>query len=126
MRQTRLKHIQRACSARGTYSKRISHTPGTRRASRKFLSMFKNFLIPNTHFYHFFNTPGARFTYTLLCDCCFIYAAIFFSDAFLAPKGSKNIEGFWFITPKNLGMPTVSVFHQGTFQNYFLDYCSFF
>ena len=43
------KRIQRACSARGTYSKRISHTPGTRRASRKFLSMFQIFLIPNAH-----------------------------------------------------------------------------
>ena len=38
-----------ACSARGTYSKRISHTPGSRRASRKFLSMFKRCLIPNAH-----------------------------------------------------------------------------
>ena len=49
VRQTRSKRIQRACSARGTYSKRISHTPGTRRASRKFLSMFKKILIPNAH-----------------------------------------------------------------------------
>ena len=44
VRQMRSKRIQRACNARGTYSKRISHTPGTRRASRKFLSMFKFFL----------------------------------------------------------------------------------
>ena len=40
-RQTRSKRIQRACNAHGTYSKRIRHTPGTRRVSRKFLSMFK-------------------------------------------------------------------------------------
>ena len=39
-----MRMIQRACSARGTYSKRISHTPGTRRASRKFLSIFNFFL----------------------------------------------------------------------------------
>ena len=43
VRQTRSKRIQRTCSPRGTYSKRISHTPGTHRASRKFLSMFKFF-----------------------------------------------------------------------------------
>ena len=49
VRQTRWKGIQCACSTRGTYSKRISHTPGTRRASSKFLSMFKIFLIPNAH-----------------------------------------------------------------------------
>ena len=49
VRQTRSKHIQRACSAHGTYSKRICHTPGTRRASRKLLSMFKIFFIPNVH-----------------------------------------------------------------------------
>ena len=49
VRQTRSKRIQRACSARGTYSKRISHTPGTRRASRKFLSMFIFFFIANAH-----------------------------------------------------------------------------
>ena len=36
------KRIQRACSACGTYSKHITHTPGTRRAS----SMFKKILIP--------------------------------------------------------------------------------
>ena len=39
-RQTRSERIQRACSARGTYLGRISHTPETRRAFRKFLSMF--------------------------------------------------------------------------------------
>ena len=44
VRQTRSKRIQCACSARGTYSKRISHTPETRRASREFLSMFIFFL----------------------------------------------------------------------------------
>ena len=111
VRQTCLKRIQRACNPCGTYSKRISHTPGTRRASRKFLSMFKIFLIPNAHetlddfqrhkatragctpsvhnvlvtrfecvsnvclayveFCNFFNTPGTRFTYTLMSDCCF-------------------------------------------------------
>ena len=43
-RQTRSERIQRARSARGTYSGRKSHTPGTRRAFRKFLSMFKFFL----------------------------------------------------------------------------------
>ena len=42
VRQTRLKRIQCACNARGTYSKRISHTAGISRASRKVLSMFKN------------------------------------------------------------------------------------
>ena len=47
MRRTRSRHIQRACNARGTYSKRIRHTPGTRRASRNFLSMLKNILSPN-------------------------------------------------------------------------------
>ena len=39
-----LKRAQKAFeayNARGTYSKRIRQTPGTRRASRKFLSMFK-------------------------------------------------------------------------------------
>ena len=41
--QTRSERIQRTCSARGTYSRRISHTPGTRRAFRKFLSMFNIF-----------------------------------------------------------------------------------
>ena len=34
------KHIQRAWNAHGTYSKRICQTSETRRASRKFLSMF--------------------------------------------------------------------------------------
>ena len=43
VRRTHSKRIQRACNARGTYSKRIRHTPGTRRASRKFLRMFKFF-----------------------------------------------------------------------------------
>ena len=108
-RQTLSERIQRACSARGTYSGRISHTPETRRAFRKFLSMFNFFSpkernaqrllkrrtatsagrtpkVPNAlvacfervsdvrlayvEFCYFFNTPGARFTYTLLCDCC--------------------------------------------------------
>ena len=32
-----------ACYAHGTYSKRIRHTPGTHRTSRKFLSMFDFF-----------------------------------------------------------------------------------
>ena len=45
--QTRSECIQRACSVRGTDSGRISHTPETRRASRKFLSMFKISLSPN-------------------------------------------------------------------------------
>ena len=45
--QTRTERIQRACSARGTYSGRISHTPEARRAFRKLLSMFKNFFKPN-------------------------------------------------------------------------------
>ena len=44
-RQTRSERIQRVCSARETYSGRISHTPETRRAFRKFLSMF-NFFSP--------------------------------------------------------------------------------
>ena len=43
VRRTRSKRFQRACNARGTYSKRIRYTPETRRASRKFLSMFKLF-----------------------------------------------------------------------------------
>ena len=47
VRRTRSKRIRRACNARGTYSKRIRHTPGTRRATRKFLSMFKKNLSPN-------------------------------------------------------------------------------
>ena len=34
------KHVQRAGNAHGTYSKRICKTSETRRASRKFLSMF--------------------------------------------------------------------------------------
>ena len=46
-RQTRSERIQRARSAHGTYSGRINHTPGTRRAFRKFLSMFKKFFSPN-------------------------------------------------------------------------------
>ena len=41
--QTRSGRIQHACSARGTYSGRLSHTPETRRALRKLLSMFKIF-----------------------------------------------------------------------------------
>ena len=49
VRQMRSKRIQQACRARGTYSKRISHMPGTHRASGKFLSMLENFLIPNAH-----------------------------------------------------------------------------
>ena len=47
VRQTCSNGIQRACNACGTYSKRIKHTHGTRRASRKFLSMFKSFLSRN-------------------------------------------------------------------------------
>ena len=46
-RQTRSERIQRTRSALGTYSGRISHTPGTRQAFRKFLSMFKFFFSPN-------------------------------------------------------------------------------
>ena len=47
VRQMRSKHIQRTCNVRGTYFKRTRHTPWTRRASRNFLSMFKNYLSPN-------------------------------------------------------------------------------
>ena len=31
------------------FIRNVCHTPGTRRASRKILGMFKNFLIPNAH-----------------------------------------------------------------------------
>ena len=47
VRRMHSKRIQRDCNARGAYSKRIRHTPGTRRASRKNLSMFEKFLSPN-------------------------------------------------------------------------------
>ena len=49
MRRTRSKCIQCPCNAHRTYLKRIRHTPRLRRASRKFLSMFKKFLSRNTH-----------------------------------------------------------------------------
>ena len=29
---------------------------------------------------HFFNTPGACFTYTLMCDCCFKFNSILVKD----------------------------------------------
>ena len=108
MLQTRAKRVQSALNAHGTYSGRISHTPETRPAFIKFLSMFKKNCEPKrarnaqrrlvmysdarrtyikrtkracfervfdvrlayVKFCYFFNTPGARFTYTLLCDCC--------------------------------------------------------
>ena len=63
-RQTHSERIKRACSARGTYSGRISHTPETRRAFRKFLSMFKNFLSPNARERLLATYSDARRTYT--------------------------------------------------------------
>ena len=95
--QTRSERIQLACSARETYSERISHTPETRRAFRKFLSMFKTFLSPNARetpsvpnalvpsfervsdvrmayveFCYFFNTPGEFGFAFLILDIIFL------------------------------------------------------
>ena len=86
VRQTRSKHIQCACKsmfknflsqtrtkramilatysdARRTYTKHTQHTRNVFRTCLRRVSGVCGIL-------QFFNTPGARFTYMLMCDCC--------------------------------------------------------